>query len=1190
MMPGHIILTVAKYEAKTLLRSWFFRVFAFLTLGILILLNVALFATPFSQWMYRGMSASLPYTNILLLNIAQAIIAVFMASEFLKFDRKLDTAESVYSRSMTNTGYVIGKMLGVLAVFIGLNLAVLVVSFVFQFFFTEVGIVPSLYLYYPLLLSLPTLIFMFGLSFLVMAVVRNQAVTFLLLLGYVVAVIMFLGERLNGLADVIGLHVPLMYSDFIGFGTLGPVLMQRGMYLLLGIGCILATALLLPRLIQSRTVRTVTVALTAIFIAAGALLGGLYLKDFSDGKALRAGIWALNREMAKQPAVTLTACDLTVTHSGGKISADAALSFTNETDAPLDTWAFSLNPGFTVEKITRGGTGIPFERNLHLITVKAPEPLAPGASDAITITYRGTVNEDACYSDLGESERADVLRYWVYAVDRRYGIITPDYVLLTAEDLWYPVAGVPYGAAFPEIGKRDFVQFSLAVKTAKGLTAISQGAGAASGDGGFSFAPEHPLPQISLVIGKYARKSVTSEGVEYSVYYLPGHDYFSKYFNLIGKTIGATIDEALFDYETDISLSYPFPRLSIVETPIQFSSYSRLWKAGDETSQPEELLLPEKGVLLRAADFKMSAYSQQQRRQRSNSSQTPEEIQTGFLTSFIQRTFISSTSSMSRNMQRTVTNASRSGGPGGGPGGGRSGGGINRLARMAFTFGGLTVSTNYTLFPQFYSFVNHIDAPGCPLLDPAIENYLMSRSEGTSFSFRFFQGMTVEEEANALLGKMSLAEILADPAQSELAADALKNKASFLFTMLRNSTGTENFDTFFSDYLYANSFRDTKSDALSAAVRERFAIDLDPIITAWYTEKGAPAYLLSDVTCREVTVGDHSRYNVVFTITNSAKADGIVTASFVVESTQSGSGSGGRMSSGGGGMGMMMQMAATEENTKLISLRGGETKQVGMVFDAVPRRVTINTHVSLNLPASISRNFGTPEKGGELFEGERTLPAPPRTIEPGEIVVDDEDAGFRTVSGGKDFFLKRLLSGNGGDSTETYAAFRARNAPAVWTATIMDGFYGSYRRSARYIRSGDGQKRAIWAGQIPENGQYDVYFYCPSFQMMPGFGRGGGPRPSQQGGQQGSSQQQSAVEEFHFVVHHDDGATEAELDLKNHEEGWVLIGTYYFSSGPFEVEITDKTRGRVVFADAVKWVKRQNATEKPDSGEKGTEQ
>ena len=127
------IRTVALYEIKTLMRSWFFRIFSLLAFGILVFLNTVFFASQqTSIWTLRAIPSSIPYMNLLLLNIVQAVIGIFMASDFLKYDRKLDTTEVIYVRSMTNVDYVLGKSLGIFLVFLFLNMLVLFISMIFN--------------------------------------------------------------------------------------------------------------------------------------------------------------------------------------------------------------------------------------------------------------------------------------------------------------------------------------------------------------------------------------------------------------------------------------------------------------------------------------------------------------------------------------------------------------------------------------------------------------------------------------------------------------------------------------------------------------------------------------------------------------------------------------------------------------------------------------------------------------------------------------------------------------------------------------------------------------------------------------------------------------------------------------------------------------------------------------------------
>ncbi len=172
------ILNVATYESKTLFRSWFFRIFSILSLLILFGINMGMFATNDSRWTFRAVAANMPYINILFLNVAQAIIAVFLASDFLRRDKKLDTTEVIYARPVTNGQYVVGKTLGILGLFLGLALVAMTMTLVFNLVIKDVPVVWEAYLLYPLLISVPTMVFILGLSFFLMILFRSQAVTF----------------------------------------------------------------------------------------------------------------------------------------------------------------------------------------------------------------------------------------------------------------------------------------------------------------------------------------------------------------------------------------------------------------------------------------------------------------------------------------------------------------------------------------------------------------------------------------------------------------------------------------------------------------------------------------------------------------------------------------------------------------------------------------------------------------------------------------------------------------------------------------------------------------------------------------------------------------------------------------------------------------------------------------------------
>ena len=129
------IRSVAKYESKLLMRSWFFRIFLILAVLFLGIFNIAalLEQNNTGMWIMRALASNIPYINLLFLNTGQAIIAVFLSSEFLKADKKLDTSEVFYVHPLSNAEYVFGKTWGNLNVIIRLSLIIIAMVVLINF-------------------------------------------------------------------------------------------------------------------------------------------------------------------------------------------------------------------------------------------------------------------------------------------------------------------------------------------------------------------------------------------------------------------------------------------------------------------------------------------------------------------------------------------------------------------------------------------------------------------------------------------------------------------------------------------------------------------------------------------------------------------------------------------------------------------------------------------------------------------------------------------------------------------------------------------------------------------------------------------------------------------------------------------------------------------------------------------------
>ncbi|HSO89493.1 MAG TPA: hypothetical protein VLQ91_23270, partial [Draconibacterium sp.] len=68
MISFHNILSIAKYERKTLLRSWFFRIFSILSLLVLFGMNFGMIIEGGGAegWAIRAIPSAIPYFNLLI--------------------------------------------------------------------------------------------------------------------------------------------------------------------------------------------------------------------------------------------------------------------------------------------------------------------------------------------------------------------------------------------------------------------------------------------------------------------------------------------------------------------------------------------------------------------------------------------------------------------------------------------------------------------------------------------------------------------------------------------------------------------------------------------------------------------------------------------------------------------------------------------------------------------------------------------------------------------------------------------------------------------------------------------------------------------------------------------------------------------------------------------------------------------
>lgn len=557
MISIHNIRTVARYEARTLRRSWLFKLFSIGTLLILTIMNIGLFS-PLGRedWLLLAIPSSIPLINLYILNIAQSLIIIFLASDFLKRDKKLDTNEVLYTRPMSNMEYVFGKSLGILRLFLGVNILILIISLIINIISQQASIDIASYFQYLFIISIPTLIFSLGFAYILMSLIRNQAITFLLLLGIAALNIFYLYNRLGSFLDYMLFGFPVFKSGITGFSNPDIILAQRLMFTSLGMVFIFATILMFKRLPQSRTHRLISTASLLIFLAVSAYSAYYFLDKHFNNQKLKNTVIETNRKYEESDFLKVTDADIVLKYKNRQINAEASLTCMNGQDKATGTALFSLNPGLRVEEIRIKGTAASYTVDGHIILVKLQEELPPGSSVSIDFIYKGSIEEAYSYPWHTEDIKESSYAIGPARIDKKQAILKDDFLLLTPENNWYPVAGLNYYPSTPARILIDFTTYTLKVDRGNGLVAISQGARHSDSDYWY-FINENPLTGISIIEGDYVSDTISVDSIDFIAHYYRGHDYFRDDLNELGDTIGNLISGVITELETNFSAEYP---------------------------------------------------------------------------------------------------------------------------------------------------------------------------------------------------------------------------------------------------------------------------------------------------------------------------------------------------------------------------------------------------------------------------------------------------------------------------------------------------------------------------------------------------------------------------------------------------------------------------------------------------------
>ncbi|MDR2775174.1 MAG: xanthan lyase [Tannerella sp.] len=1229
-------------------------------------------------WLMKALPSNIPYANLLLLNTGQAIIAVFLSSEFLKSDKKLDTSEVFYVHPLSNAEYVIGKIWGNMNVFFRLDLIIILIVVVFNLA-SGVSLDWAAYITYFFLICIPTLIYIFGLSVGLMLILKNQAITFVILLGYIALTLFYIEDKFYYLFDYMVYSLPLTKSSIVGFTNWTVLVNHRCIYLLLGLGFLCISIFLFRRLPNTKYGRYRWLALSICFLSAGGFAAYNHVRPIRKEAEMRALYTSLNNKYVKAPKMVVDRYDIKVDQHPETVSVEVAMKGIALENSPV--FVFCLNPALQVREIKENGKDLSFSRESQIINVDFGRGIDSGDSVSFTMKYDGRIDGGFCYLDIPDEILQQEYANNMFRMDKSYSFQKSNYLLFTPETYWYPRPGTSYSSDNPDWQQAYFSTFHLTVKTINGLRALSQGTmiwpkpiapykakneertelqdmeggqergrmrgagrspgqmrgsgqgqmrgfnrnpsqaadrnpgqGAARGerrmpdrnveqdtvrnpsqtadrspgqagmrdsvrrrgerdqmrgsgqgqmrgfnrnpsqaadsspgqaarmrdsegispdslrndtaetppdkaakDSLFIFKTDFPTPSITLLIGDYEQKSIEVDSTVFSIYCLKGHNYFSSVYDSIIDTIPAQIRERRRSLESTYSLDYSFKRFSLVEVPVQFYSYVRTWTQAQEKMQPEMVLYPEKGCLFDEANIVGRIRNEKRWAKWNGQDISDEEAAIRAFNGFMW------------TLQRTESDFNWS----------QERGSVN-----------ITVKSNpYFVFPQLYNFRYNIFSSEWPIANRLIELYLQDKSDNNNW-IRQMNGISNNEKANLLMVQYPFKELLANVEYRDLLDNVISQKANYLFASAERNIGYKEYRDSLRNVLQRNIFTNLRFENLLDTMGLIAGEDLRAPLDSWNYTASLPVYIVGMPEVTQISNRDKEVYVVKLQVRNDSDHDGIIN----IETNL-----------GGGGRNNIYDPRAKRK----ISFAAHESKRIVSVWDEAPRNMIVNTLISANLPNLINlpvsniireRNKPVDEEGDfVIFDASGNIP--------GEVIVDNEDSLLFILSMPDIVGLLPRWLDQTDDNTFPYSGISGWRPPLQWTLTTNDKYYGTHVRSAYVIKSGSGSQTATWKIPVPVAGQYDLYYYVykPDELRQGGRNRGGGFRGD--GGGSGNV-------EYSFKVIYDGDEEDAYIDLRRSDEGWSMLGTYFFNEDTVNVVLANKCDLRSVTADAVRIVRR----------------
>ncbi len=1054
---------------------------------------------------------------------------VFLAFDVRARDRRERIMEVLDSRPYTNLELVAGRFLGIL-IPAWVPILILVVflellGLLLKGVGSPIGEPVELYslLAFVFFMSLPCLAFVLSVVFMITLLVRNRlvsAVILLILMGLDVWAISKLPFYKAQIFDIYGMFQMNFPSELVPLISDADALLHRIAILIASLGILGVSAAVHPRLDDGSRAKLAIVGTAIVIIAAG-LLGFVYSNDV---KAIRnQELWyEAHGKYSQEPVPDLkTVSGKVKIIPGEKLDLDLDIRFCAPEDNSLKKALFTLNPGQKVTKVLDiTGNPIDFIHNNGLLEISLPEILSPGEETVVLLHVEGLPDKNFAYlkSAMNIQEMSVLNSNNIALLGTENIIFNSGFVALMPAARWLPASGPEKGRNDPRERATDFFNVDLLVELPE--TWLVAGPGRRqkveerNGFNVFRFSPPSQVPEVALIASRFESRSFEVDNVLMEVLISKKHmkniEVLAETGDKIREWAGDRLKEA-----KEMGLGYPYDGFTVVEVPTCLRAYGGGWRLDTVQFPPGLLLLRELSLPTARFDSAFRNPKRYKDREGGIAQAKWERLQTFFKNDFSGGNILTGAP---RNFFLYQTSAV----------------GPESLALnfVMETLSGLLIADTKGYFSaHIYSAGSKISS----IITSVLLNYIQTSSLGVSFSDATIRAMTSRPAVWEKALEVSLKDMdpWKDPADT---VDVLTLKGYAISQAILDVLGREKTATLLSIIRNNHQGQCFSVDDM-IKVGKDLGYDFNELFGDWIGSAELPGFVVSEAKGYRIPDDENGspQYQLLFTVRNDEPVPGVFRFVYLYP-----------------GESNNFELATSES----IRLAGKHSLQYGTILSRLPDSYFLEPYLSLNrMIFLINVNFfdhdkivnKDPIKGIEEIPW--TLPVD------NSIVVDDLDKGFEITEEEEKKGLRLKARNNSDEETDQGLPYIASNilalpVPGEWSRIAETTAWGTYRHTFAIIRPGKGSKRALFSTSLPNDGAWDLELHLP---VKTGF-------------------MNRRYGTWYITVSDSNGDQhKIEFDSEAGIQGWNLAEKLNLPEGKVTVELSDRTKGQLVVADAIRW-------------------